>query len=204
MNKRIINYIRLLLWALFGLEIVVLVGAVSLPQSVLTATWLIYTTGFYCFFELLFSLARSEEQVFFIYPAFFLFIDLSLDAAGMLFNLFGSIPNYDKFLHLIPFPFLISSLALTYSKILEKRFKIRRIPFWRPYFIITTSMCILSLHEINELFIDIISHSNAGTGATDIHDTSFDLLSDFVGVSIFALGYQGLQFLKARPSPKAE
>ena len=56
------------------------------------------------------------------------------------------------------------------------------------YMVFMTAMFLLSLHEMFEALIDVISGTNAGTGATTVTDTGKDLFFDSIGCFLFIFG----------------
>ena len=183
--------IRVIVWPVLLVEVLVVSGVITAPNTELTWYWPAYMIFFYLlFFELGIFLTREDRthQAYWIVVGIFVALGIIADAAGEIFNLYETIPIYDNLVHSTSVPFVMSAAALAIGRILVEKYKLQRVPFLLPYFILTSAMLLMVFHEFFELAADLLTHSNIGTGATDIHDTAFDLLYDLIGTLVFIGG----------------
>lgn len=186
---KIIWFARTILWLLFFFEVLALLGVVRPATMALTWSWLGYTVAAYLILlEVPLFLIRHQPkyQGAFDLLAIILTINYIFDAVGNVLNLYERIPMYDQLLHTTTFPWLLAAFCLSLGHMLQQTYDLPRVPLLLPAFIILAAMFLSVVHEFIELAIDIATNSNAGTGATDIHDTTFDLVGNLVGLVIFA------------------
>jgi hypothetical protein len=193
--------IRGMIWLMLLAEFLVITGVIPAPQSALTWFWFAYVFGFYLlFFELGIFVTRRNAayQAYFVVAGIFVALNIASDAIGGIFDLYNTIPIFDNILHATSLPFVMSATALGVGKILIEQYDLGRIRWFLPHFILSSAMLVMSFHELFELAVDLLTRSNVGTGATNIHDTSFDLLFDFIGVFVFMVGLAVYQRLVGR------
>src|SRR5262249_38696856 len=155
--------VRVMVWPVLLAEVLVVSGVITAPNTELTWYWPAYMIVFYLlFFELGIFLTRKDptHQAYFVVVGIFVALGIMADAVGEVFNLYKTIPIYDNLVHSTSVPFVMSAAALGVGRILVEKYNLQRVPFFLPYFILTSAMLLMVFHEFFELAADLLTRSN--------------------------------------------